>query len=124
MPGARSEDRKRSIPFSSLPSLLQSHAKRIPDRPAILASGHAPLTYGRLYQHIETTGVALRAMGIGRRDRVAVVLPNGPEMTSAILAVAANAACAPMNPAYGPEELARIFAVWRLCALIRGRGRA
>jgi acyl-CoA synthetase (AMP-forming)/AMP-acid ligase II len=122
MPGARSEDRKRSIPFSSLPSLLQSHAKRIPDRPAILAPGHAPLTYGRFYQHIETTGVALRAMGIGRRDRVAVVLPNGPEMTSAILAVAANAACAPMNPAYGPEELDRYFDDLRPCALITRAG--
>ena len=81
-----------------------------------------PLTYGRLYQHIETTGVALRAMGIGRRDRVAVVLPNGPEMTVAILAVAANAACAPMNPAYGAEELDRYFADLRPCALITRAG--
>ena len=56
MPGARSEGRKRSAPFSCLPLLLQSHAKRIPDRPAILAPERAPLTYGRLYQQIETTG--------------------------------------------------------------------
>ena len=118
MPGTRSEDRRRSVAFSCLPLLLQSHAKRIPDRPAILAPGRAPLTYGRLYQHVETMGLALRAMGIGRRDRVAVVLPNGPEMTVAILAVAANAACAPMNPAYGDEELDRYFDDLRPCALI------
>lgn len=122
MPGGRSEDRKRSVPFSCLPLLLQYHAKRIPDRPAILAPGRAPLTYGRLYQHIETMGRALRAMGIGRRDRVAVVLPNGPEMTVAILGVAANAACAPMNPAYGAEELDRYFADLRLRALITQAG--
>ena len=36
MPGARSEDRKRSVLFSCLPLLLQSHAERIPHRPAIL----------------------------------------------------------------------------------------
>ena len=122
MPGGRSEDRKRSVPFSCLPLLLQYHAKRIPDRPAILAPGRAPLTYGRLDQHIETMGRALRAMGIGRRDRVAVVLPNGPEMTVAILGVAANAACAPMNPAYGAEELDRYFADLRLRALITQAG--
>ena len=32
MPGARSEDRKRSVLFSCLPLLLQSHAERIPHR--------------------------------------------------------------------------------------------
>jgi acyl-CoA synthetase (AMP-forming)/AMP-acid ligase II len=44
-------------------------------------------------------------MGIGRHDRVGVVLPNGPEMAMAVLSVAASAACAPINPAYGNEEL-------------------
>jgi acyl-CoA synthetase (AMP-forming)/AMP-acid ligase II len=122
MPGARSEDRKQSVPFSCLPRLLEYHAKRIPDLPAILAPGRAPLTYGRLYQHIETMGRALRAMGIGRRDRVAVVLPNGPEMTVAILTVAANAACAPMNPAYAAEELDRYFADLRPRALLTQAG--
>jgi acyl-CoA synthetase (AMP-forming)/AMP-acid ligase II len=32
-------------------------------------------------------GRTLRAMRIGRRDRVAVVLPNGPEMAVAFLAI-------------------------------------
>jgi acyl-CoA synthetase (AMP-forming)/AMP-acid ligase II/acetyltransferase-like isoleucine patch superfamily enzyme/acyl carrier protein len=35
---------------------------------------------------------------------VAVVLPNGPEMASAFVAVASGAACAPLNPAYKAEE--------------------
>src|SRR5262249_58092282 len=55
-------------------------------------------------------GHTLRAMGIGRRDRVAVMLPNGPEMAVAVLTVAARATCAPMNPAYGADELDRYFA--------------
>ena len=107
-----------SIPFSSLPHLLEHHAKRIPDAPVILAPGRRPLTYNRLYHHVENTGRTLRAMGIGRHDRVAVVLPNGPEMAAAILTVAACAACAPMNPAYGAEELDRYFADLRPRALI------
>ena len=40
----------------------------------------------------------------------------------AILAVAANAACAPMNPAYGAEELDRYFADLRPRALITQAG--
>ena len=102
--------------------LLEHQAKRIPDAPAILAPGRAPLTYGRLYQHIDRMGRTLRAMGIGRRDRVAVVLPNGPEMAVAVLAVAGSAACAPMNPAYGAEELDRYFADLRPRALITQAG--
>jgi acyl-CoA synthetase (AMP-forming)/AMP-acid ligase II len=97
------------MPFSCLPQLLEDQAQRIPDAPAIFAQGRAPLTYRRLYQHIDTTGRTLRAMGIGRRDRVAVVLPNGPELAVAILTVAANATCAPVNPAFGVEELEAYF---------------
>jgi acyl-CoA synthetase (AMP-forming)/AMP-acid ligase II/thioesterase domain-containing protein len=41
---------------------------------------------------------ALNGMGLGRNDRVAIVLPNGPEMAAAFLAVAAAATCAPLNP--------------------------
>ena len=122
MPVEHSADPRPSVPFSCLPHLLEHQAKRIPDAPAILAPGRAPLTYGRLYQHIDKMGRTLRAMGIGRHDRVAVVLPNGPEMAVAILTVAASAACAPMNPAYGAEELDRYFADLRPRALITQAG--
>jgi acyl-CoA synthetase (AMP-forming)/AMP-acid ligase II/acyl carrier protein len=80
------------------------------------------LTYGRLYQHVDEAGRTLRTVGIGPRDRVAVVLPNGPEMAVTILSVAAHAACAPMNPAYGVEELDRYLADLRPRALITEAG--
>src|ERR1700746_475005 len=98
MPDKRSVNPRVSVPFSCLPYVLEHQAKRIPDAPVILAPGRAPLTYSRLYQYVDKVGRTLRATGIGRRDRVTVVLPNGPEMAVAVLAVAANAACAPMNP--------------------------
>ena len=110
--------RRPTIPFSCLPHLFEHHAKRIPDAPAILAPGRVPLTYSQLHQHIENTGHMLRAMGIGRHDRIVVVLPNGPEMAVAILAAAASAVCAPMNPACQTEELDRYFAHLRPRALI------
>jgi acyl-CoA synthetase (AMP-forming)/AMP-acid ligase II len=122
MPAEILSDPQRSIAFSSIPHLLEHHAKRSPDSQAILAPGRAPLTYGRLYQHLDQVRRTLRAMGIGRRDRIAVVLPNGPEMAVAFLTVAACAVCVPINPAYGTEELDRYFADLRLRALITQAG--
>jgi acyl-CoA synthetase (AMP-forming)/AMP-acid ligase II len=115
-------DAKLSVPGLCFPHLLEFQAKRLPDAAAILAPGRTPLRYGRLYRHIEHTARTLRAMGIGRHDRVAVVLPNGPETAVAILAVAATASCVPMNPAYQGEELDRYFADLKLRALITPAG--
>src|SRR5215472_2169645 len=118
MPAVQSADPRSAVRFSSLLHILEHQARRIPDAPAILAPGRAPLSYGRLYGHVEQTGRTLRALGIGCHDRVAMVLPNGPEMAVAILAVAGNAACAPINPAYEAKELDRYFADLRPRALI------
>src|SRR5262249_31913110 len=46
----------------------------------------------------------------------------GPELTAAIVAVAANAACASVNPAYGDEEFGRYFEELRPAALIAQAG--
>jgi acyl-CoA synthetase (AMP-forming)/AMP-acid ligase II len=59
-----------------------------------------PLTYGRLRSLVERTVSGLNAVGIGRNDRVAIALHNGPEMATAFLAVAAGATAMPLNPAY------------------------
>ena len=61
---------------------------------------------------------ALRAMGISRQDRVALILPNGAEMAVAFLAVAAGATCAPLNPAHSADELASYLAQLKAQALI------
>ncbi|TPN44803.1 AMP-binding protein [Mesorhizobium sp. B1-1-9] len=75
------------------------------DAPAILAPDRATLTHGGLRSLIKATAERLHALGIGRGDRVAIVLPNGPEMATAFVAVAATASTAPLNPAYRPDEL-------------------
>ena len=87
-----------------------------------MAPDCAPLSYRRLYRHIDDIGRALRAKGIGRDDRVAVLMPNGPELAVAIVAVAANAACASINPAYSAEELDRYFADLKPRALVLPAG--
>ncbi len=71
---------------------------------AFSAPGRPDLTYEGLRRHVAATVAALNERGIGRDDRVAIVLPNGPEMASAFAAIAAGAATAPLNPAYRRPE--------------------
>jgi acyl-CoA synthetase (AMP-forming)/AMP-acid ligase II/acyl carrier protein len=84
--------------------LIENQAGHTPDAIAIAAPGRIPLTYNRLNRQIDDTVKKLNAMGVGRHDRVALALPNGPEMAVAFLAVAAGATCAPLNPAYQVKE--------------------
>ena len=72
--------------------------------PALLAPDRAPLTYQNLARLADDTMAALNGMGIGRGDRIAIVLPNGPEMAAAFVSIATCATTAPLNPAYRAEE--------------------
>ena len=64
------------------------------------------LTHGGLRDLAGEVALALHGAGVGRGDRVAIVLPNGPEMASAFVTVAQAAVTAPLNPAYREEEFA------------------
>lgn len=64
-----------------------------------------PLTHAALRRHMAATMATLNGFGIGRHDRVAIVLPNGPEMATAFLGVAHGATTAPLNPGYREAEL-------------------
>ena len=74
------------------------------DRPAIGAPGRPWLDYGQLDRLAKATRQSLNVLGIGRGDRVAIVLPNGPEMATCFVTVATGAVTAPLNPAYREEE--------------------
>ena len=73
---------------------------------AIAVSGleRSSLTYGGLREQVSQTVAALNDLGIGGNDRVAIVLPNGPEMATAFVAIASSATTAPLNPAYTKDE--------------------
>jgi oxalate---CoA ligase len=79
-------------------------AKKTPNAFAIAAPGRSSLTYRRLSQQIDLTVESLIAMGVGRNDRLAMVVPNGPEAAVAFLAVASVAVSAPINPYLQAEE--------------------
>src|SRR5713101_1835510 len=84
--------------------LIATQAQRNPDAIAIVAPGRTSLTYRHLLSQVDNVGQTLDATGVGRNDRIAIVLPNGPEAAVTFLAVAARATSAPLNPAYRANE--------------------
>ena len=63
------------------------------------------LSHGELRAEVDRLVGQLRSLGLGIRDRIAIVMPNGPEMALAFLAAACTGCAAPLNPKYRPEEL-------------------
>ena len=61
-------------------------------------------TFDDLKKMTEYVNTMLRSYGISVEDRVAIVLPNGPEMASAFLTLAQSCTTAPLNPNYREEE--------------------
>ena len=72
--------------------------------PALRAPGRPALSHRALREQVRSTLAALNALGIGRNDRVAIVLANGPEMAACFIACASGVASAPLNPGYRAEE--------------------
>ena len=72
--------------------------------PAIAAPDRAPLDFAGLRSLAQRTTERLNSLGLGRGDRIAIVLPNGPEMAACFVAVASACSTAPLNPGYRKEE--------------------
>jgi acyl-CoA synthetase (AMP-forming)/AMP-acid ligase II len=89
---------------SSLYDLLSSRAAQGGRSIAISAPGRPQLSYEKLLQQTEYVVGALNSVGVGRGDRVAIVLPNGPEMAVAFIGVCACSTSAPLNPGYRRSE--------------------
>ena len=92
---------RRMTGFSTIPELITRGSDAVP---AIAAPQTVPLTYQGLRALAASTTAELNRCGIGRNDRVAIVLPNGPEMAAAFVAIGAAATTAPLNPAYKESE--------------------
>lgn len=90
--------------------------------PALEAPGEPPLSYAALRALAGATVASLAERGIGRGDRVAIVLPNGPMMASAFVTIAAGAAACPLNPAYRADEFAFYLSDLKAKALVVERG--
>jgi acyl-CoA synthetase (AMP-forming)/AMP-acid ligase II len=108
-----------SYPADTMTGLLTQGAN---DAPAIGAPGRPWLTHGALRHLAADTVERLNGFGVGRGDRVAIVLPNGPEMAAVFVAAACGVTTAPLNPAYKLEEFDFYLSDLQARALIILRG--
>ncbi len=99
-------------------TILQLLQRGDDDAAAIAALDKAPLDYRGLRLHVEKTRSALGDLGFGGDDRIAIVLPAGPELATALLTVGSMGAAAPLNPAYGCEELELLMLDLKVSAVL------
>jgi oxalate---CoA ligase len=105
----------------SIVSVIADRAAHNPDAVALLAPGRRPLTYARLHAEVREIAHAFSAIGIGKNDRIAVVLPNGPEKVLSFLATSAVGTCAPLNVALRDDEFDSALSNLKPKALIATR---
>ena len=106
---------------SSLSDMLAAGADAAP---AVSAPGRTALDFKTLRALIASTLASLNALGIGRNDRVAIVLNNGPEMATCFAACACGVTSAPLNPGYRAEEFEFYLSDLNARALIVEQGSA
>lgn len=102
----------------TIASYLEIWSYQTPEATALLAPERSPLSFAQLREGVERTVRTLNEFGIGRQDRVALVLPNGPDAAVGFLALTAGATCAPLNPEYRTDEFDFYLSDMHACALI------
>lgn len=89
-----------------------------PDAPAYLHGGGS-LTYGQLRDSVSRMAALLRAWGVEWEDRLALLLPDGPELVTALWGgIWSGAVPVPINVAYREDDIAYIIADCRAKVLI------
>ncbi len=92
--------------YDTIYQVLRTRAQDSPEAVALVSPDREPLTYRQLLIQIDAIIESLSALGIGRHDRVALVLPNGIESAVAFLGISCAAISVPLNPLYKENEFA------------------
>src|SRR5262245_61818219 len=94
-----------NFPRQSVYQILNLAATYFHDRPATAFLG-AELTFSELKRQTDRLAAALVELGIGKGDRVGVMLPNCPQYLISFFAVTRlGAIVANINPIYTPREV-------------------
>jgi acyl-CoA synthetase (AMP-forming)/AMP-acid ligase II len=90
----------------------------VADHTALVAPDRPPLTYRQLCDNVVALAEQLNSLGLGRGDRIAIAMGNGPDMILSFLAVTTCATAAPLNPKYKQDEFAFYYEDTQAQALI------
>jgi long-chain acyl-CoA synthetase len=105
-------------PAGSLVHALRRAVAEAPERP-FLAYFDGRLTYREVDELTDSVAGHLAARGLGRGDRVAVLLQNSPHFVLAVLgAWKAGAVVVPVNPMYKSGEVAHVLRDGEVAALV------
>ena len=91
--------------FDTIYETINYHAMQQPDSVAITAPNRNDLTFKGLKDRIDEIALILGSINDERKLRIAIIMPNGPEMAVAFLAASSFAAAAPLNPQYKASDL-------------------
>lgn len=95
-----------NYPRRSLIDILRIAAADVPDKPATAFLG-AQLTYGEILHRSDRLATYLAQTGIGKGDRVGIMLPNCPQYLIAVFSILRiGAIVVNVNPLYTPREVA------------------
>jgi long-chain acyl-CoA synthetase len=100
-------------PDCTLLDLVDATGRERPHHPALIFKG-ARMSYARLSKLSAAFAAALAELGVHKGDRVALLMPNCPQLVVAQLAAwQLGAVVAPMNPLYTEHELEQML---QMCA--------
>ncbi|KAI0873340.1 hypothetical protein GGS24DRAFT_517765 [Hypoxylon argillaceum] len=87
--------------------------------PALRYSNSKPaISYRNLHSFVSCFAITTVNKNPQRKPIVAIVLPNGPLLAAAIVAVSNTYVAAPINPAAGPEQVRADLALSGACAIV------
>lgn len=90
--------------------LVTDAASERPDAPALIYRDR-DISYGELAEWVRRAGAGLASLGVGKGDRVALLVGNVPEFVYALYgALSLGAVVAPLNVQLTPEEVGYILA--------------
>src|SRR3954451_24265613 len=91
---------------SSLVHMLRASVDRDASATAVAEVGGETLSYGVLWDRASRVAGGLRAAGVGRGDRAAILLPNGTDWVLAFLGTQlAGAVAVPVNTRFAESEV-------------------